>query len=44
MDKKTGNSGLQTIINQIGQRRTVEMRHSLVEAKLSSKRDWYDYL
>ena len=36
-------SSLQDIKDQIGQRRTYEMRESEIEGKLSSKRDWYKF-
>ena len=37
-------SSLQDIKDQIGQRRTYEMRQSEIEGKFSSKRDWYQFL
>ena len=41
---KKSTSALKEIKEQIGQRRTFEMRQSHIEGKLSSKRDWFDYL
>ena len=30
--------------DQLGQRRTYEVLHDQIGGKLSSKRDWYDFL
>ena len=37
-------SSLQDIKDQIGKKRTHEMHESEIEGKLSSKRDWYQFL
>ena len=41
MDNK---SSLVDIKDQIGKRRTYEQRVEQIEGKLSSKKDWYDFL